>query len=67
MERSGSGDSIIPELITDGLLRDYLMRQREALLMQVDAIERLLEMPRTAELRKAQKDKLKNVVQSTKQ
>lgn len=37
-------------------MREYLAAQRQALLMQVDAIERLLKIePRTSELRKAGK------------
>lgn len=52
------------------LPRDYFMEIRRALLMQLDAIERILDItPRTAELRKeAKKDtipeqKPENVVQ----
>ncbi len=38
------------------LTREYLMRQREAYLAMVDAIECILEIePRTAEIRRAEK------------
>lgn len=39
------------------ITRDYLMTQRQALLLQLEAIELLLAMsPRTSELRKAAKN-----------
>jgi hypothetical protein len=41
------------------LTREYLLKQREALLLQVDAIERVLDMPRTSDLRKAEREKQK--------
>jgi hypothetical protein len=40
-------------LLEISITRDFLMAQRQALLMQLDALERLLDIsPRTAELRK---------------
>lgn len=42
--------------------REFWLKQREALLMQVDAIERLLELPRTADLRKELRELQKSVV-----
>ena len=41
--------------------RDFWLRERQALLLQVDNIERMLGIePRTAELRQAGKDKEKS-------
>jgi hypothetical protein len=43
-------------LLEISITRDFLMSQRQALLMQLDSIERLLDIsPRTAELRKERK------------
>ena len=45
------------ELVPALLFREYLKNQRQALLMEVDNIERMLDMhPRTAELRKEAKE-----------
>ena len=41
--------------------RDYLMAERQALLLRLEAIEKLLDItPRTSEIRKAAKDKAYN-------
>ena len=50
---------MLPELHIQ-LTREYLLKQREALLLQVDAIERVLDMPRTSDLRKAEREKQKS-------
>lgn len=46
------------ELVPALLFREYLKNRRQALLMEVDNIERMLDLhPRTAELRKAEKER----------
>lgn len=46
------------DVISQLLFREYLLNERQALLMRVDYIERLLGFsPRTAELRKEAKDR----------
>ena len=45
------------DTVSELLFREYLLNERQALLMRVDYIERLLRLsPRTAELRKAEKE-----------
>jgi len=48
--------------------REYLLKQREAFLLLVDAIERRLAIsPRTSELRREERDKLQAVRNHTKE
>lgn len=55
---------VAPEII---LTREYLMMVRQALLMQLDAIERLLNVsPRTAELRKEAKGMIQSELKEEK-
>lgn len=53
----------MPELLDALLFREYLMQERQALLMRLDNIERYLAIhPRTAELRKEAKERARSGV-----
>jgi hypothetical protein len=56
------------ELVPALLFREYLKQRRQALLMEIDNIERTLDLhPRTSELRKAEKDeRYQRLTQATK-
>ena len=48
---------IAPPLVGVDITRDYLMTVRQALLLELEAVEKLLDItPRTSEIRKAAKE-----------
>jgi uncharacterized protein YnzC (UPF0291/DUF896 family) len=53
-------DEQITQVARQMLEREYLMQVRQALLLQLDAIERVLNItPRTSELRKRERERAK--------